>query len=464
MSAVPRLGSRTLAQLPADVQRPAYARAVPAHGIVHIGIGAFHRAHQAAYTDDAIASGDRLWGITGVSLRHPAVAAQLNPQDGLYTLVIRGNAAPQQRVIGAVRGVLVAPENPRAVLDAIAAPATRLVSLTISEKGYCRRADGALDFALADDASVYRFLGQGLAARRAAGLPGITLLSCDNLSGNGAQLRGLLTQYLERAAPSLTAWFDTRCRCPGTMVDRIVPATTPADLGELALAFGVNDAAAVFTEPFTQWVIEDDFAVERPRWETGGAQFTRDVAPFETAKLRMLNGAHSALAYLGLARGHEFVHQAIADPPLRALVERLMLTEAATSFTPAPEQNLTAYAGALLERFANAALRHRLAQISMDGSQKIPQRWLATLAFHQRAGRGCPAILTALAAWISFVRGERWTVDDPRAAELAALWRTHDAAGVVDALFGVQGLFRDSWVAGSADRSALLQHLRNPAL
>jgi fructuronate reductase len=430
---------------------------------VHIGIGAFHRAHQAVYTDDANAATGDIWGVTGVSLRNAAVAAQLNPQDGLYTVSVRSTATVLNRLIGVVRKVLVAPQDPEAVVTTIAAARTQIVSITISEKGYCRSADGQLDMSLAGSDSVYRYLRDGLLRRKQAGLGGLTLLSCDNLASNGQQLRSLFTQYLNATAPELARWVEDHCSCPATMVDRIVPASTVADLDRLETAMGLRDEAAVFTEPFSQWVIEDRFATARPQWEAGGAQFTDNVHAFETAKLRMLNGAHSALAYLGLARGHEFVHEAVADPPLRALVEELMQREAATSITPAPGQNLNDYAAALLQRFANAALNHRLAQISMDGSQKIPQRWLETLAFHQHAGRSCPAILTALAAWTNFVRGDKWQVDDPRATTLAQLWQSGDATAVVAGLFGPQGMFSASWIASSADRAALLAGLRNPA-
>ena len=456
---VMRLSELSAAQLPHAVERPRYDRSVPAHGIVHFGLGAFHRAHQAVYTDDAIAATGEPWGITGVSLRSPAVAAQLNPQDGLYTLSLRAGTGTQQRLIGSVRRVLVAPLDSAAVVAAVAAPRTRIISFTVSEKGYCRDASGALDFSQAGEHSLYRYLRDAMALRQQQGLPGLTLLSCDNLAHNGAQLATLLTQYLEAGAPSLARWFQDQCTCPGTMVDRIVPASSAADLDQQAAVLGLRDEAAVFTEPFTQWVIEDRFAGPRPQWEAGGAQFTQQVQAYETAKLRMLNGAHSALAYLGLARGHEHVHQAVADPPLRALVNHLMREEAATSFSAAPGQNLERYADDLLQRFANSALQHRLQQISMDGSQKIPQRWLATLAVHQQDKRTCPAILTALAAWMRFIRGDRWQVDDPRAAELAALWKSGDAGQVIDALFGTQGLFRSSWVASRADRATLLAFL-----
>jgi fructuronate reductase len=454
-----RLSAQTAPELAESVERPGYLRSDPAFGIVHFGIGAFHRAHQAVCTDDAIRATGDIWGITGVSLRSPAVAAQLNPQDGLYTVTIRSGTEIRQRLIGSVRKVLVGSVDAQKIIDAVASPSTHIVSFTVSEKGYCRRPDGTLDLALADEHSLYRFVRDGLAMRKQAGLPGLTLLCCDNLSSNGAQLQSLFTQYLEATAPDLTSWFRDHCTCPATMVDRIVPAAIAADLDQQAATLGLRDEAAVFTEPFTQWVIEDNFAGPRPRWEAGGAQFTQDVHAWETAKLRMLNGAHSALAYLGLARGHEFVHEAIADPHLRQMVQHLMLDEAATSFSPSPDQDLERYAADLLQRFGNSALRHKLLQISMDGSQKIPQRWLQTLTFHQARGRSCPAILTALAAWIRFVRGDRWTVDDPRSAELAALWKSGDLGQVVDALFGAQGMFHSSWVAGTTDRAMLLAFL-----
>lgn len=456
---LPRLSAANCNDLAPQVQRPGYVRGVATHGIVHLGIGAFHRAHQAVYTDDAVAASGQQWGITGVSLRSSSVAEQLNPQDGLYTVAFRSAAQTRHRLIGAERQVLVAPDQPEAVIAAIATPRTHIVSFTVTEKGYCRDAGGQLDLAMAGEHSLFRYLRDGLAARQRAGLPGLTLLCCDNLAGNGHQLDRLLTQYLEVTAPDLTRWYQDHCTTPSTMVDRIVPASTDADLQAQAAAIGLQDDAAVFTEEFTQWVVEDRFAGPRPQWEAGGAQFTHDVHAWETAKLRMLNGAHSALAYLGLARGHEFVHEAIADPHLRALIDHLMREEAASSLTPTAGLDLEAYADELIARFANPALRHRLLQISMDGSQKIPQRWLQTLAFHQKGGRSCPAILTALAAWMRFVRGDRWTVDDPRAAELATLWKTQDAGGMVDALFGAQGLFASSWVASRADRTALLMFL-----
>lgn len=435
-----RLSAKT--PIPASVRTPDYDRSAQAAGIVHIGIGAFHRAHQAVYTDDAMGAEDRDWGITGVSLRSGDVAAQLNPQDGLYTVSTRSAAGTDLRLIGAVQRVLVAGETAQDVIDAIASPATHIVSFTVTEKGYLRAADGSLDLAAARGASsLYRFVGAGLAARRAAGLPGLTLLSCDNLANNGAVLRALMRDYLAAAQPALLDWFERECRCPATMIDRIVPATTDADRTAVEAVLGARDDGAVVTEAFSQWVIEDDFAGPRPRWEDVGAELVADVAPYETAKLRMLNGAHSALAYIGLGRGHLYVHQAVADPDIHPLIERLMREEAAPTIDAAPGQDLSAYAEALMGRFANPALDHRLIQIAMDGSQKIPQRWLETLAWHQRRGQRCVSLGAAVAAWIAFLRSDH-PIDDPLADKL------RDAAAAPDAmerLFGKGGLIASDW-------------------
>ncbi len=439
-----RLGVDTLAMFPpADAERFSYDRDAQAVGMLHFGIGAFHRAHQAWYTDAAMNAGERNWMITGVSLRSAAVAEQMNPQQGLYTVTERSADNASARLIGSVRDVLVAPYETEAVVAALAAPSTHIASLTITEKGYCRAADGSLDAELAGEGSVYHYLAAGLRRRHDAGLPGLTLLCCDNLANNGAQLARLMGEYLSRHDLGLLSWFEAECTCPATMVDRIVPATTTVDRESVAEALdGLHDEAAVMTEPFSQWVIEDKFAGPRPRWEMVGAELVPDVAPYETAKLRMLNGAHSALAYIGLSHGHTFVHEAIGDPVIRPLIESLMRNEAAPTIAAAPGQNLSAYADALLARFANPALQHRLIQIAMDGSQKIPQRWLETLAANQRQRRDCPAIMAGISAWIEHLRGANGPVDDPRAVELAPAAARPDA---LIALFGSSGLLASEW-------------------
>lgn len=455
-----RLSARTLGRANRGVERFGYERAEQDVGIVHIGIGGFHRAHQAWYTDRAMDAGDRDWAILGVSLRSATVAEQLNPQGGLYTVVERSGSETRLRVVGAVRGVHWVRNDCEQAIAVLAAPSTRLVSFTVTEKGYCRTPDGSLDASLADDSSIFGLLSQALDRRRRAGADGLTMLSCDNLANNGRQLRRLLGEHLERVDPGLAVWADRECTFPNSMVDRIVPAVTSADLDQTEELLGLRDEGAVVTEPFSQWIIENEFVGARPRWEMVGARVVNDVAPYETAKLRMLNGAHSALAYLGLERGYLFVHQAIADPALRLLIERLMRDEAATSFTPASGQNLEAYADALLARFANPALNHRLAQIAMDGSQKIPQRWLPTLVFHRDRGSPCPAILAALAAWLRHLRGDNGKVDDPLATTLQALWERGGAGGLIDGLFGSAGLFADTWIADAPEKAELLKQVR----
>jgi fructuronate reductase len=450
-----RLSSTTLGALPQSVARLRYDRDGRGVGIVHFGIGAFHRAHMAAYTDDAMAGGEGDWRILGVSLRSAGVRNQMHPQDGLYTLVERSASGSKARIIGAVADVLVASEERERLVATLAAPTTHIASFTITEKGYCRAPDGSLDLAVADDRSAYSYLTEAFVRRRDAGLPGLTLLSCDNLAGNGAQLQRLMGEYLDARAPDLRGWFDAECACPSTMVDRIVPATTDVDRAEIEAMLGMRDEAAVVTEPFSQWVIEDKFAGPRPAWEKHGAQITSDVHAYETAKLRMLNGAHSALAYMGLKRGHDFVHQAIADPTLAPLVDRLMCEEAATSLTPAPGQDLNAYADALIARFANPALNHRLIQIAMDGSQKIPQRWLETLAHHQERGQQCPAILGGIAAWLCHIRSDNGPVDDPLADALKTAWNAAGRQGIVASLFGSGALLASAWVPSTDDRDTI---------
>lgn len=459
-----RLGADRFDHLAGGVERPGYDRAGQAIGIVHFGIGAFHRAHQAWYTDAAMNAGDRDWAIKGVSLRSAAVAEQMNPQDGLYTVVERSAAAPKLRLIGAVKDVVVASEDPEAVIAALAAPDTHIVSFTITEKGYCRAPDGSLDPAQAGESSIYRFLAAGLRRRKDVGRAGLTLLSCDNLAGNGEQLERLLGEYLGARDPALRDWFAANCTCPAAMVDRIVPATTDVDRAEVRTLLGeLDDAACVVTEPFSQWVIEDRFAGPRPRWEAVGVELVSDVAPYELAKLRMLNGAHSLLAYVGLGRGHAYVHEAIADPELCALVQQLMLRDVVPTLSPAPGQDLTAYANALMKRFANPALNHRLIQIAMDGSQKIPQRWLETLVENQRMGRPCPAILTGIAAWLRHVRGDNeaqlGAVDDPIADAMKCAWARAGAGGIVEAMFGVNGLVKSAWQPDTASREFIARNL-----
>ena len=453
-----RLSQQTLDRLPGAVACPNYDRD-QAIGIVHFGLGAFTRAHQAWYTDRCLDVGERGWMVSGVSLRSAGVAHQLNPQDGLYTLVERSAEGETRQVLGAVGEVLVAGTDDDAIIARIASPDCHIVSFTVTEKGYCRAPDGTLDRALAEQ-GFYPLLEKALAVRQTADLPGLTLLSCDNLSGNGKVLRALLTQWFAGRDSRAADYFTNRCTTPSSMVDRIVPATTDEDLAKLEQTMGLRDEGAVFTEAFSQWVIEDEFADARPQWDAQGATIVADVEPYETAKLRMLNGAHSLLAYAGLDRGHEFVHQAIADPVLLDLVSALMRDEAAPTIQAGAGQDLDAYADSLIARFANPTLRHRLDQIAMDGSQKVAQRWLDTLAIRQERGKDSPAILTGLSHWLLHVRGDRRRVDDPMAGALQARWQEAGARGVVQAMFGSDGLIASRWTPDAAERAFIEARLR----
>lgn len=448
----------SLDSLPPSVQRPAYARDGLGCGIVHLGLGAFHKAHQAVYTDDAIAEAGGDWMTVGVSLRSPDVADALNPQDGLYTLLVRGAGGTSARVIGSVRRVLVAPREPEAVLGAIAAPEARIVSLTITEKGYgLDPATGGLDrdnSAIAADLegsapprSAVGLLVETMRRRMTAGLAGVTVLCCDNLPGNGRIVRRLVGEFAAAKDPRLADWINEKVRFPATMVDRITPASTAETLDEARRLTGQADEAAVETESFSQWIIEDDFVAGRPAWEAGGALFVRDVAAYEKMKLRMLNGAHSMLAYAGHLAGHAFVRDVMGDTDLALLVERHM-QEAARTLDPVPGIDLARYASELRDRFANPAIAHRTYQIAMDGTQKLPQRLLEPAAAALERGWPLDAYAFAVAAWMRYAtgrdeRGKSYALRDPREAEIAAVVERpgDEPALLADGLLNLPGLF-----------------------
>ncbi len=442
------------------VRGPDYDRRAVATGIIHLGLGSFHRAHQAMYTD-AILAQDPSWGICGVSLRSPGVVDALRRQDHLYTLLVRGPEGVLPRIIGSVHRTLGVSDGTQAVIERIAAPATRIASLTITEKAYCHDpATGRLDtahpeiahdlaHASADGAPPMSTLGvlqRGLAARMAHGTP-MTILCCDNLPRNGATLRGLVLEFALATDPRLARWIETEICFPSTMVDRIVPAASADDIAT-ARGFGLDDAIPVSTEAFSQWVIEDRFAAGRPPWQHAGVQLVADVAPFELMKLRLLNGAHSNMAYLGYLAGHEYVHQVSADPLFATVVEQLWRELLPTLATP-PGVDIQAYLRALMQRFRNPALRHRTWQIAMDGSQKLPQRLLDAARQRLARDQGVDSIALAVAGWMRYVAGRddagnSIEVRDPLAAQYAAIAAA--AAGDSDALG--RGLLRLTAIFG----------------
>lgn len=469
-----RLSAATLDNLPADVARPAYDRATMTCGVVHLGIGAFHRGHQAVLFDDALNAGDPRWGIVAASLRSPQVRDQMAPQHGLYTLLVRDGVREQARIVGAVRDVIVAPQAPDRLIAAMASPDTHIVTLTVTEKGYkLDPATGALiqeDPQLAADlASLDRpqtapgFIVAALAKRRAAGLSPFTAISCDNLPHNGARLRDAVIALAWRHDPGLADWIGAEGAFPQTMVDRIVPATTPDDIAALADRLGVEDQAMVKTEPFIQWVIEDRFCGPRPDFGAG-VQVTQSVARWEEAKLRLLNGAHSGIAYLGGLAGIAHVHEALELPDARRFVETLW-DEAETTLSPPPELDLAAYRVQLMARFDNPTLRHRTHQIAMDGSQKLPQRLFAPITARLEAGQGIDALSLAVAAWIRWQAGvddigQSHVVDDPLADVLAnALAPATTADERISAILACDGVVPASLAHNAPFRAALVRWL-----
>ena len=434
--------------------------------MVHLGLGAFHRAHQAVYTDDAIAANCGDWGISAVSLKTPTARDQLAPQDGLYSVrtvsragdTWRAKSNDAWRVVGSVREVLFAPEQMADVIARIARAETKIITLTVTEKGYCANvakreplwdhADIAHDLRHADDPrGVLGVLAAGLHERfRKRGAP-ITILCSDNLPENGAVLESLVHKFVERLYPLMLPWLRESVRFPSSMVDRIVPATSPQDRIDAAHVLGYEDYGVVRAEPFAQWVIEDNFATDRPAWEQVGVQLVADVRPFEKMKLRLLNGSHSLMAYLGYIAGYETIAETVSDPAFERLVIALM-SEAEATLEPIPGVDFAAYRAELIARFGNPANGHRCAQIAADGSQKIPQRWIAVASERIANGLDINALTLATAGWIRYVYGEdemdtAIPMSDPLAAELATIAAKHpyDALSFADAVLRIETVF-----------------------
>ncbi len=406
-----RLSLKALTGSPSSVLKPAYKPDDTRIGIVHIGPGAFHRAHQAVYLDDLLADHPD-WAICGVSLHSADVRDALQPQDGLYTLALLGEQS-QLRVVGSIRELLCAPEEPAAVLARLADPAVRLVTLTITEKGYCL-AGQDLDVTHPDIAhdlaapttphSAIGYIVAGLRTRQRLGLAPYTVLSCDNLADNGHHLRRAVLQYARRVDTDVADWIEAEVAFPCSMVDSITPATDDALRERVSSELGCVDAWPIQRETYTQWVIEDRFCNERPPFECVGVTMSHDIAGYDRAKLRLLNGAHSSLAYLGSLTDLETVGDAMSEPPLAGFVERLMRASIAPAIALPEGMDAGAYIDAILERFRNPSIRHRLSQIAWDGSQKLPVRLLSTIADALALGRSIAPLCLPIAAWMHFVR------------------------------------------------------------
>lgn len=459
------LNYESLSNVFEPVKKPQYTPSEHRSGIVHIGIGAFHKAHQAVFTDDVLNMHGGDWRITAVSLRRPDARDQLEKQNSLYTVVEKSDGETSPRIIGAVEKVLVCPEDPQQVINTIANTDIKIVSLTITEKGYCQK-NGILDTSNVDIAhdlnnlsapkSMPGLIVAACAARKQNNASGFTVLSCDNLPHNGKITQNVVMRFAEKVDAELASWIATHISFCSTMVDRIVPATTSADLDEVKNITGLTDDAAVICEPFRQWVIEDNFVAGRPQWEDAGALLVADVTPYEDMKLRLLNGSHSALAYLGFLSGFDFIHQAIANPHLLALTKKLMDEDVTPTLNVPSGFDLDAYKAIIRTRFANSQVPYKTTQVANDGSQKLPQRILA-VADHLISGGKQPAVIPAIiAAWFQFLEGqdthgEQHAVNDPLANTLCPLALKHKANGPkqVQELIAASQIFPEGLIANT---------------
>ena len=469
VSPVNFLSQATLARVGPQVLRPGYDRTALDIGIVHFGPGAFHRVHQAWFVDKLL-SHDPRWGICGVSLRSPEVHDALEPQDGLYTLATLDETVSYQ-VIGAVREVLVALQGPVRVLERLSAPTTRIVTITVTEKGYCLDGAGNLDVSHADiqrdlrspqvPGSLIGYLVEGLQRRRVAGVQPLTIISCDNLVDNGARLGRAVRQLAELRDPSLARWIEDEVRFPRTMVDSITPATTEALRERVNDVLLLKDRWPVQRESYVQWVLESGAEESSgPDWAAAGVTLTDDVAAYDRAKLRLLNGAHSSLAYLGLLAGHETVADAMRDEKLCSLVLAMMRDDIRPTLRAPRGLDLLAYIDAILKRFRNPEIRHALAQIAWDGSQKLPFRLLGTIADNLEAGRSIERLCLPVAGWMQFVRrravsGER--VVDPLSERLFEIGRACQNRAALDlpAFLALEQVFAPSLAGVAVFRQTL---------
>lgn len=454
------LKQETLAQLPAAIQVPAYARGTLTPSIVHIGVGGFYRAHQAVYLDDLLAlPGHEQWGYCGVGLlaHDAAMRDAMQSQDCLYTVVERSAQGDTARVIGCIGEYLYAPADPQAVLEKLADPATRIVSLTITEGGYyVNQGTGEFDAGHPDivhelanpqaPRCSFGYLLGALALRRARGLAPFTIMSCDNLQNNGDVTRSMLLAFARLVDGELASWIEAGCAFPNSMVDRITPATTDEHRALVRDSFGIIDAWPVVCEPFRQWVIEDEFPHGRPAWELVGAQMTHDVLPYEKMKLRLLNASHQALCYIGMLLGYTYAHEAMADAGIRQLVRRMMDVEVTPLLEEVEGIDLASYKDTLIERFSNPAVRDQLARIGTEGSARIPKFVLPSVREALAQGGEINLLAFTVACWFRYLEGHdedgvEMPLNDPYAVRLREL-ALHGGADAT-ALLSMRELFGD---------------------
>lgn len=446
--------------LPNTVLRPDYDRSALQSRIVHLGFGAFHRAHQALFTNEMLSKTNTDWGICEINLfGGEDLIESLRAQDHLYTVAEKGAESTDVKVIGSVTESLhPSLDGIESVLEKMAEPQVAIVSMTITEKGYCADpATGKLDknnpLVIADLAnptqpkSALGYIVQALKIRRERGLTPFTVMSCDNVQENGHVAKAAIIEFAQLLDPELRDWIETNVTFPCTMVDRIVPAATEETLTEIAELLGCEDPCGIACEPFRQWVIEDNFVAGRPDWNVAGAEFVEDVVPYEEMKLRMLNGSHSFLAYLGYLGGYDHISDTMTDTGYRKAAFDMMMKSQAPSLTMPEGTDLEGYATLLINRFTNPSLKHKTWQIAMDGSQKIPQRMGGSLRFHLEQGSDFSWLATAIAGWMRYVsgvneQGNEIDVRDPMADTLRQICDQHGLnVSVVPALLAVEAIF-----------------------
>lgn len=454
-----KLNQQNLNRLAAEVQLPAYRLSDTRQGIAHIGVGGFHRAHQAYYTDALMNNDEALdWAICGVGLRAEDRRARddLKEQDYLFTLFELGDSDDTEvRVIGAIRDMLLAEDGAQALIDKLADPQIRIVSLTITEGGYCID-DSSGEFMahlpqiqhdLAHPEApktVFGFLCAALEKRRVAGIPAFTVMSCDNLPHNGAVTRKALLAFATLRNRDLCSWIDANVSFPNAMVDRITPMTSTAHRLQLADKHGVDDAWPVVCEPFVQWVLEDKFVNGRPAWEKVGVQFTDDVSPYEEMKIKLLNGSHLALTYLGFLKGYRFVHETMNDPLFVRYMRAYMDLDVTPQLAPVPGIDLSDYKDTLVARFSNQAIADQLERVCSDGSSKFPKFTIPTINRLIADGRETRRAALVVAAWALYLKGvdengDTYTIPDPRATFCQAL--VADDKLITERLLGVEEIF-----------------------
>ena len=473
-----KLNRQNLAQLPAHVARPTYELADVTPGIAHIGVGGFHRAHQAAYTDALMNTGEGLeWGICGIGTRADEVSMRdaLGSQDYLYTLVeLDDRPDTEVRVIGSIRDMLlVTQDGSEAVVARLADPAIRIVSLTITEGGYCL--DDSTGQFNADlphvqhdlqnprtPISVFGLLCAALAKRRGAGSPPFTVMSCDNLPHNGDVTRKATLAFANLVDAELARWIEQNVSFPNAMVDRITPMTSVAHRADLKRQHGIDDAWPVVCEPFVQWVLEDKFVGGRPAWEKVGVQFTDDVSPYEEMKIKLLNGSHLALTYLGFLRGYRFVHETMADPLFVNYIRCYMDEDVTPQLAPVPGIDLAQYKQTLIDRFSNCAIADQLERVCSDGSSKFPKFTVPTINRLIADGAALDRAALVVAAWALYLRGVdengvQYRIPDPRADFCQSL--VEEDASLAERLLGREEIFGTQIPRSAAFRDAFERNL-----